>query len=205
MPRHIRLLWGLPAIVLLGCGDIVSPANTGAHRPTFAKAAGSKRPYLVTFAGDVVGSFVKLLDPKDPLGNTLSLDGETLSFVNSGGGGTTTAGAFAVCRATGLTIVESWSGYAGASWTDDAGFPFSNLGRSGGALSFIGRQNDLNGGWINLDTQNRADSTKSLNGVVTSYYNDDYALIGVGSWYTDPNQPDPADRCISFTVTATPQ
>ena len=194
------------AAMIMACGrDIVSPATTGAHRPEFAKGAGGAKPYLVTFAGDISASFVRLLNPMDPLGS-VSLDGATLSFVNSGVGGTTTAGDIAVCRATGLAIDSlSWSGYAGASWTEGPDPSFHSKLTARGGLGFVGVQNDANGGWINLKTQNPADATTSLNGVVTSYYRDDYALIGVGSWHTDPNQPDPADRCISFTVKAEPQ
>ena len=198
------------AMLMLGCGrDVVSPPSDWARQPEFAKGAATAKPYLVTFAGDIVGSFAKLLNPKDPLAS-VSLDGETLSFVNSGAGGTTTAGNITVCLSADPRLIDpSWGGYAGASWTEDPDPSFhsslsAGKGRASGLL-FVGVQTDLNGGWINLRTQNPVDQIESLNGVVTHHYRDDRALIGTGSWHTDPTQPDGWDRCISFTVTATPQ
>ena len=198
------------AALVMGCGrDSLSPPNGGAQ-PEFARGAATAKPYLVTFAGDIAGSFVKLLNPKDPLAS-VALDGETLSFANSGSGGTTTAGNITVCLSADPRLIDpSWGGYAGASWIEspDPSYHSSlsvGKGNSSGLL-FLGSQNDSDGGWINLRVKGPVDQIENLaGGVVRHHYRDDRAEIGAGSWHTDPTQPDPTDRCISFTVTATPQ
>jgi len=205
----MRFVLTVIAMLMVGCGgDVVSPPSVRAPRPEFAQGSGTAKPYLVTFAGDIEGSIVKLLNPKNPLGS-VALDGETLSFVNSAGA--TTAGDVTVCQSGDPRRIEpSWDGYASASWTEDPDPSYhsslsAGKGNSSGLL-FVALQNDVGGGWINLRVKGPVDQIENLTGgVVRHHYRDDRAEIGDGSWYTDSTQPDPIDRCISFTVTATPQ
>ena len=104
--RISRVCLAAFAALVMGCGrDSVSPPNGGARQPEFAKGAATAKPYLVTFAGDIAGSFAKLLNSKDPLAS-VALDGETLSFANSGSGGTTTAGNITVCLSADPRLID---------------------------------------------------------------------------------------------------
>jgi len=186
----------LALVALLGlaaCGDH-APLSPGGEAPLFARGGGQTL-YGITFQqgieSDPAHPFSALAKTGDPFASPVTGDPVYLLFPGSAGGVT------AVCDADGSGLgptTADWGLYGGI-WHGS----FSVSAKAGKYhLSYIATRE--NGGYLNLVVN--APAVKS-NGNLTLTFTDVRGLVAANST-PDGGPTDPQDRCLTFSITATP-
>jgi len=196
MNRPLALL-SLALVGIAGCTDKIPTAvDSGSGPPSFAKGSGQTL-YALTFAtGIQTGSvvFSGLAKTGDPfLG--IGADNVYLSLPASASGNP------AVCDADGSGLgatTSSWGGYAG-EWKGTL-----SITKKRGLIYFSYRAGPAAGGpgFLNLDSHAAFTETNS-GGVVTVAMSNARGMVGATS-SPDGVVSDATDRCLTFSVTATP-
>jgi hypothetical protein len=190
----------LALIALLGLaacsGMTPTAADTPGEAPSFAKASGQTL-YALTFATDLqTGSLVfsGLAKTGDPF---LGIGGSNVYLTLPAA----TSGNTAVCDADGSGLgatTNSWGGYA-REWKGTL-----SITKKRGLIYFSYSANPADGGagFLNLDSHASFTETSS-GGIVTIAISNARGMVGATST-PDGGPYDAQDRCLSFSVTATP-
>lgn len=192
---------GRPTLVLAlsiaaGCGgDIATPTDTPTGQPVFARGGGQTL-YAFTFQGgiesDPANPFLAAAKTGDPFGSPVSGNPVYLLLPAATGGLT------GVCDADGSgqpATTASWGAYGGI-WKGG----FSVSAKAGKYhLSYIATR-DVGGGYLNLVVNAAGD--KSVNKLTLTFTNV-RGLVAANST-PDGVATDPQDRCLTFSITATP-
>jgi len=164
---------------------------------------GKTNLYTVTFGGDLQGSISGVpLDYRDPLKQVST---NAVSFIPVSSSGDRSA-----CPRTkeGPVTATDWGEYSTAQWL--GGMDLARRGDGSFHFQLVGDQQDINGGHINLVVNDKplSDRVDVVTGIAVAEFQDARALVGLLSWAeTDASGdpvPDARDRCIDFTITATP-
>lgn len=164
---------------------------------------GKTNLYTVTFGGDLEGTVSGVLvDFRDPL-KQITTDGVTFRPDAASGDRS------ACPRVNGTTVTATdWAGFSGSGWLGTM-----DLARRRGGnfhLQLLGEQQDPNGGHVNLVVNHVpvADMVDVTTGIAFTEFRNARALVGLTSWaeLDGGGAPlmDDRDRCINFTITATP-
>ena len=193
MNRSLSLL-SLALLGVVGCSDKIPTAvGSPSGPPSFAKGSGQTL-YALTFATDIqTGSIVfsGLAKTGDPF---LGIGGDNVRLTLPAA----TTGNTAVCDSDGTGLgatTNSWGGYVG-EWIGT----LSIIKKRG--LIYFSYRAFRGGGFLNLDSHAAFTETNS-GGVVTISISNARALIGATS-SPDGVVSDATDRCLTFSVTATP-
>lgn len=196
MNRPLALL-SFALFGIAGCSDRLPTAvDSPSGPPAFAKGSGQTL-YALTFAtGIQTGSavFSGLAKTGDPF---LGIGGDNVYLTLPA----SASGNPAVCDADGSGLgatTASWGGYAG-EWKGTL-----SITKKRGLLYFSYRANPASGGagFLNLDAHAAFVETNA-SGVITIAISDARGMVGATST-PDGAGFDATDRCLTFSVTATP-
>lgn len=185
-------------VALLGLAACGAAAPTAPSNSPLLAKSGSQTLYALTFAADIqTGSMVfsGLAKTGDPF---LGIGGaNVLLMLPAAASGNT-----AVCDADGSGLgntTSSWGGYVG-EWKGT----LSITKKRGGLIyfSYYANRADASGGFLNLDVHAVATETNS-SGVVTIAISNARGMVGATSTPDGTNYA-AQDRCLTFSVTATP-
>lgn len=164
---------------------------------------GRSNLYTLTFGGDLAGTVTGLtLDFRDPL---KAINAGAVSFRPVLASGDRSA-----CRrinGTPVTVTD-WGAFSDSSWI--GGMDLARRGSGSFHFQIVGDQEDPDGGHINLVVNHKpvTDTVDLATGLAFADFRNARALVGLASWAeSDPNGApvqDSEDRCINFTITATP-
>jgi hypothetical protein len=198
IPMHRPLsLFTLAVLGLGACSDTAPTAvESPSEPPSLAKGSGQTL-YSLTFATDIqTGSvvFSGLAKTGDPF---LGIGGDNVYLTLPAA----TSGNTAVCDADGSGLgatTNTWGGYAG-EWKGTL-----SITKKRGQIYFSYRANPAGGGagFLNLDSH-AAFTETNTGGVVTIAISNTRGMIGATST-PDGAGFDATDRCLTFSVTATP-
>lgn len=171
--------------------------------------SGETALYTIVLTGDIQNDPAHPMTgiPLDPANPFASLSVSDAWLLLPSGG---TAGNESVCDDDGRTddlgrTVEGFGGFAGI-WRGEFSLTrtrvFNKRKQGGAHISYLANQQDADGGYMNGVVNNAPVESTDLNGNPTLTFVDDRWWIGATSWFTDPNQPDGVDRCVTVVVTA---
>lgn len=164
---------------------------------------GKSNTYTLTFGGDLTGTVTGLtLDFRDPL---KAINAGAVSFRPALASGDRSA-----CRRiNGLPVTATdWGAYSDSTWLGVV-----DLARRGSGsfhLQIVGDQEDVDGGHINLVVNHKpiTDTVDLTTGIAFADFRNARAMVGLASWAESDVDGTPVedndDRCINFTITATP-
>jgi hypothetical protein len=196
MNRPLALV-SLALLGLAGCSDQApTAADSPSGPPSFAKGSGQTL-YTLTFAADIqTGSvvFSGLAKNGDPF---LGIGGDNVYLTLPA----TTSGDTALCDGDGTGLgatTNTWGGYVG-EWKGTL-----SITKKRGQIYFSYRANPAGGGagFLNLDSHAAFTETNN-SGVVTIAISNARGMVGATST-PDGAGFDAVDRCLTFSVTATP-
>ena len=197
--RHFLALTAILGLVSCGTEAPVSPDEAGGQ-PTLARGGarggGGQTQYSMTFLGglesDPTHPFTTAAKTGDPFAGSVSGNPVYLLLPAASGGST------AVCDADGSGLgatSASWGAYGGI-WKGS----FSVSVKGGKYhLSYVADR-EVGGGYLNLVVNGPA--VKS-NGDLTLTFTNARGLVAANST-PDGGPTDPQDRCLTFSITATP-
>jgi hypothetical protein len=164
---------------------------------------GRSNLYTLTFGGDLEGTVTGVtLDYRDPL---KEINAGAISFRPI-----SASGDRSMCRRINNQFVTAtdWGAFSGSSW--QGGMDLARRGGGSFHLQIVADQHDSDGGHINLvvNEKPRTDTVDVGTGIAFADFRNARAMVGLSSWAErDANWeavPDSEDRCINFTITATP-
>ena len=198
MNRSLFLL-GAAALGVVACGnEAPDPARLLTGPPLTARGGGAQTPYGITLLGglqnDPARPFSSMGKTGDPFSAKISADPAYLVLPSAGGGDP------AVCNQDGsgtLPSTGTWDGYVGV-WKGS----FEVTGRTNGSSYHVAYNATREDGTGRLWLVVNGTAVKSNNKLTLSFTNV-RGLVGAGST-PDGGPYDPQDRCLTFSVTATP-
>ena len=187
---------------LAACNADVPTGTDSSTGPLFARGGGSQTLYAITLAGGLQGDpthpFSAMGVTGNPFSSKVSAEQAYLILPASAGGSD-----LAACDGDGSLgpSTASWGGYAGV-WKGS----FSVTGKkpvssSGYHVAFGATRADGSGGslWLVIN----ATGVKSNNNLTLSFTNV-RGLVSAGSFPAGSGPVDSQDRCLTFSITATP-
>jgi hypothetical protein len=203
MHARQKLLVLLAGIALFSaCEDNIGPSDTSTPLGLAAKPPASTL-YTYMFTGDIQATVSNVpASPSDPF-KQVSAGGLAFSFPMASTGNTT------VCNQEQPDLapsVNDWGGYDSAPWGGDLNL--SRRKKSSFHLQITGTQTD-GAGSINLAVNDVPAVDTNVDGTATIEFQDARALISAFSFADTGVGGEPIhdsdDRCVNFTITATPQ